>query len=115
MLNIARNTVMLAYQSLVDEGFLEARERSGYYVADDIMAGRAATPTASKRTAGADGVDWSARFPQRPSEPRNIIKPKEIGRETWREKGCPHVSILVGAGTLKKKKIQVSTVRNNTD
>src|SRR3546814_17754618 len=68
---------MLAYQSLVDEGFLEARERSGYYVADDIMAGRAATPTAGKRTAGADGVDWSARFRQRPSEPRNIIKPKD--------------------------------------
>src|SRR3546814_1011019 len=81
MLNIARNTVMLAYQSLVDEGFLEARERSGYYVADDIMAGRAATPTAGKRTAAADGVDWSARFRQRPSEQRNILQHKDRSEE----------------------------------
>ena len=31
-LGVARNTVLLAYQQLVDEEVLEARERSGYFV-----------------------------------------------------------------------------------
>jgi len=31
-LNVSRNTVTLAYQSLVDDGFLAGLERSGYYV-----------------------------------------------------------------------------------
>lgn len=33
---IARNTATLAYQQLVSEGYLEARERSGYYVNADL-------------------------------------------------------------------------------
>jgi GntR family transcriptional regulator / MocR family aminotransferase len=36
-LGVARNTVVMAYQHLVDEGYLEARERSGYYVAQDVL------------------------------------------------------------------------------
>ena len=38
-LDVARNTVVLVYQQLVDEGYLIARERSGYYVSEDILAG----------------------------------------------------------------------------
>ena len=29
-LRVSHNTVVLAYQNLVDEGFIETRERSGY-------------------------------------------------------------------------------------
>lgn len=39
-LGIARNTVVLAYQQLVDQGYLIARERSGYYVNKAILDGR---------------------------------------------------------------------------
>ena len=51
-LGVARNTVVLAYQHLVDEGYLLARERSGYYVNEDILVGRvrlarSARPSAS--------------------------------------------------------------------
>ena len=35
-LGVARNTVLLAYQQLVDEDLLESRERSGYFVADRV-------------------------------------------------------------------------------
>src|ERR1700756_999641 len=35
-LDIARNTVALAYQDLVGEGFLIARQRSGYFVSREI-------------------------------------------------------------------------------
>ena len=34
-LKISRNTVILAYQALVDTGYLRPRERSGYVVSDD--------------------------------------------------------------------------------
>ncbi len=35
-LGVARNTVVLAYQQLVDEGFLVSRERSGLYVSETL-------------------------------------------------------------------------------
>src|ERR1700741_4956935 len=39
-LKVARNTVVLAYQDLVEEGFLIARERSGFFVNPEILTGR---------------------------------------------------------------------------
>ncbi|WP_160151610.1 PLP-dependent aminotransferase family protein [Microbulbifer sp. ALW1] len=35
-LGVARNTVVIAYQQLVDDGFLATRERSGFYVSDTV-------------------------------------------------------------------------------
>jgi GntR family transcriptional regulator/MocR family aminotransferase len=39
-LSVSRNTVVLVYQALLDEGFIVSRERSGIYVSDDIGQGR---------------------------------------------------------------------------
>ena len=39
-LGIARNTVVLSYQHLVDNGYLHARARSGYFVNPEILQGR---------------------------------------------------------------------------
>ena len=39
-LGIARNTVVLSYQHLVDNGYLHARSRSGYFVNPEILEGR---------------------------------------------------------------------------
>ena len=39
-LGVARNTVVLAYQHLVDENYLIARERRGYFVNPEILDGR---------------------------------------------------------------------------
>lgn len=39
-LGVARNTVVLAYQHLVDENYLIARERHGYFVNPEMLAGR---------------------------------------------------------------------------
>src|SRR5690606_32497126 len=36
-LGVARNTVLFAYQQLVAEGYLVSRERSGHFVADDVL------------------------------------------------------------------------------
>ena len=39
-LGVARNTVVLAYQQLIDEGYLVSRERSGIYVNEKVLEGR---------------------------------------------------------------------------
>jgi len=49
-LGLARNTVVLAYQHLVDDGFLESRERSGFYVADAVLERHVAPLTAHPDT-----------------------------------------------------------------
>jgi GntR family transcriptional regulator / MocR family aminotransferase len=36
-LGVSRNTVVLAYQGLLDDGYLLAKERSGYFVSDKAI------------------------------------------------------------------------------
>lgn len=78
-LKIARNTVVLAYQDLTEEGFLIARERSGFFVNPDIVTARpkdAAPGQAVGDKAGdAADPDWVTRFKRRPTQQRNIVKP----------------------------------------
>ncbi|HVY50231.1 GntR family transcriptional regulator [Hypericibacter adhaerens] len=94
-LNVARNTVALAYQDLVEEGFLVARQRSGYFVAPDVLSGRAQPPvvSAARETAtGANakerpaGVDWADRFRVRPTAQHNIEKPRN-----WQDYPFPFI------------------------
>src|SRR5438045_8906783 len=40
-LGVARNTVALAYELLVNEGYLQTKSRSGHYVNPEILAGGA--------------------------------------------------------------------------
>lgn len=39
-LSVSRNTVVLVYQTLLDEGYIESRERSGIYVSEDVHQGK---------------------------------------------------------------------------
>ncbi len=73
-LGVSRNTVVLAYQQLVDEGFLLSRERSGYYVCDGAVPGCAPAGADTDNAAG-NGPDWARRFAVRASGQRNICKP----------------------------------------
>lgn len=86
-LGVARNTVVLAYEQLVAEGFIVARQRSGYFVNPDILGGRVrhaaprgAPPSESVPSAQRRGPRWAARFRVRPSEQRNIVKPHDWQR-----------------------------------
>ncbi len=72
-LEVSRNTVVLAYQDLVDDGYLIARERSGYYVNAEI-AGQAVPMPETAPGDDADHPDWTARFRVRPSRQDNIRK-----------------------------------------
>ena len=69
-LAIARNTVVIVYQQLADDGYLIARERRGYYPNPAIPAGRLAQPQAVADV----GLDWSAWLRRHPSQQRNISK-----------------------------------------
>ncbi len=39
-LKVSRNTVVLVYQSMMDEGYIVSRERSGLFVSDEFQKGR---------------------------------------------------------------------------
>ena len=61
-LGIARNTVVLAYQHLVDEGYLVSRERSGFYVDSDILKGRATSPQPEPGSTSFKPPRWQERL-----------------------------------------------------
>jgi len=81
-LGVSRNTVVLAYQGLLDDGYLVAKERSGYYVSEKALD---ASPQVSlplpppklarvKKTVERSPV-WEERLAIRPAAQENISKP----------------------------------------
>lgn len=77
-LGVSRNTVVLAYQQLADEGYLLSRQRSGHFVNDAMLAGRVAAARPQLAAVAADASpDWPRRFWLRPSAQRSIVKPAD--------------------------------------
>ena len=74
MLDVSRSTVTLAFQRLVDEGYLVSRERQGYFVNPELMKPLQMNPVT---TLGADRprADWGDRFKYQVTAQRNIYKP----------------------------------------
>lgn len=87
-MGVSRNTVVLAYQGLLDDGYLVARERSGYYVNGKILEDRVALAPSDQnvKTDPVSPIDWSKRFRVKPSEQDNISKPKD-----WRNYPYPFI------------------------
>lgn len=81
-LGVSRNTVTLAYQKLIDDGFLVARERSGYYVNKAVVH----TQRKAANGTAATSLDWTGRFRVRPSRQDNINKPSD-----WRSYPYPFI------------------------
>ena len=81
-LKVSRNTVIFAYQALVDTGYLQPRERSGYVVSDD------APTTRLVDTPGAQHLDHQNLDHQLGDRPnlRQMMMPrvaKLIGAPSW--------------------------------
>jgi GntR family transcriptional regulator/MocR family aminotransferase len=72
-LGVARNTVLLAYQQLVDEGVLESRERSGYFVRAGAHRNRSEAD--SGPTSPILPPLWERWLAIRPTAQRNLVKP----------------------------------------
>jgi GntR family transcriptional regulator/MocR family aminotransferase len=85
-LGVARNTVALAYQDLVEQGFLEARERSGFYVSGDNLQGTVPKEYHGPRHAESEGPEWAARIRLRTAGQRNVVKPSN-----WQEYQYPFI------------------------
>lgn len=75
-LNIARNTVVLVYEQLLDDGYLIAKSRSGYFVNADILQGHAQQQI-RLNDIDADPMPWENLLTSRPSTQQNIRKPKD--------------------------------------
>ncbi|WP_315831299.1 PLP-dependent aminotransferase family protein [Bradyrhizobium prioriisuperbiae] len=74
VLKVSRNTIVIAYEQLVDQNFLVSRERSGYFVAGLPKHIGAATREGVVAPSDAD-ERWAGRFALKPSATRNIVKP----------------------------------------
>lgn len=87
-LHIARNTVVLAYEHLEDDGYLIAKERRGYFVNPEVLKGRAALakPTASDCVSSGNTPDWSTIIKSKQCDAPNIQKPKD-----WQQYEYPFI------------------------
>jgi GntR family transcriptional regulator/MocR family aminotransferase len=83
-LGVARGTVVLAFQQLVDQGFLIARERRGHFVNPEVLAMPVRAP--AKHADNQDGVDWKARRKIAPSE-----LPRPSKQSNWIKSSYPFV------------------------
>lgn len=75
-LGIARNTVVLAYQQLIDEGYLVSRERSGYFIDKTMLNGRVRVEPLKPKNSDST-PDWNRHIKFHPSQQRNIVKPPD--------------------------------------
>src|SRR5688572_19499774 len=83
-LGVARGTVVLAFQQLVDQGFLIARERRGHFVNPEVLA------TPAKPAARSDEqdnrIDWKALRQVAASD-----MPRPAKHENWIKSSYPFV------------------------
>ncbi len=89
-LKVSRNTVVLAYQGLVDDGYLTARERSGFYVSREILEGRVPpgrrAPPPQTEDESAAAPDWEDLYRISPTRQNKIEKP-----DSWQEHKYPFI------------------------
>ncbi|PAU73835.1 MocR-like pyridoxine biosynthesis transcription factor PdxR [Vreelandella alkaliphila] len=78
-LQVARNTVMLAYEQLLDDGYLIAKSRSGYFVNPEILEGRAEKPV-RLNDIDAERMPWENLLSVHPSKQETICKPSDWHR-----------------------------------
>ncbi|WP_028229493.1 MocR-like pyridoxine biosynthesis transcription factor PdxR [Paraburkholderia ferrariae] len=80
-LGVARNTVVLAYQMLVEEGYLVSRERSGHFVNPAMLEGlhgvtvQPPDVVKAERSGALAPPAWKSRIVRPPTAQRNIVKP----------------------------------------
>ena len=88
LLGLSRNTVTSAYLRLIDEGFLQARPRSGVFVAANArpLAAAPAEPLGSASGQPGRPPDWPARVLRSLLDRPTLSKP-----ERWRDYPYPFV------------------------
>ncbi len=85
-LGVSRNTVVLAYQALADEGLLISRERIGYFVNTDMVFQQIDSQVTDPGPDRDTPPDWFSRLRRRPSEQFHVTKPRN-----WRRYPYPFI------------------------
>ena len=75
-LRISRNTVTLAYQMLIHEGFVLAQDRSGHIIHPQALENASRSVAMPARPSG-NAPDWNARLVSRPAGARHVTKPAD--------------------------------------
>lgn len=83
-LKISKSIVILVYQDLVAQGYIEPEPRSGFVVSKNVPHRRVQYPAAAPGTD--PQVDWSNRLAQRLDQRRRIQKPRD-----WRTYTYPFI------------------------
>lgn len=91
-LGVARNTVTLAYQKLIDDGLFISRERSGIYVDHDMLRGRTAVQTVAGGREPTTASPWTGRFKSGEGE-----GPAARRTPNWRQYPYPFIDGLFDA------------------
>lgn len=81
-LDVARNTVVLAYGQLIEEGYLVSRERSGIYVNEKINDGRVAGDFAQVNSRKS-GEHWRQRFKTTSTDTDLYLLPHNWQQHPW--------------------------------
>ncbi len=76
-LSVARNTVVLAYQHLIDENYLLAHERRGYFVNPEMLAGRVNVKQRTNTGGQNSDPDYDLNPHLNLLEKRNIVRPAD--------------------------------------
>lgn len=76
-LKVGRNTVILAYERLLSDGYLLAHQRRGYFVNPEILSGARPEPLNAEEAIDENRPDWLARTRVRPTLQHNIQKPRD--------------------------------------
>ena len=71
-LDVARNTVVAAYQQLVADGYLVSRQRSGIFVNEEILQSRVGHSVDESRAAQAESAAWARRIRSLPARWRAV-------------------------------------------
>ncbi len=74
-LQVSRNTTALVFESLVNEGFLVSRPRSGYYLHSDYQPAQRTSTAQSAPHVTENAPCWGARLQMAPSQQTSTLKP----------------------------------------
>lgn len=89
-LNVSRNTIVLVYQALIDEGYLISKERSGIFVSNDIHKGYVTiTPKPSELESESYNQKTKSVSTVRSNNPRRNNYKFKGALSTTSETSCP--------------------------
>jgi GntR family transcriptional regulator/MocR family aminotransferase len=76
-LGVGRNTVMLAYQRLLDDELIVTHPRRGYFVNPDVERTRILERYQAGAAPHQSDIDWSSRIASQPTQWQALRKPKD--------------------------------------